>query len=208
MFDRILRPWLGILAIAAGVLAVSACSTDGGSTVAAPPTPPATAQPATVIGETQVETEATVLAIDRTTRDVTLRMADGSTQTVTAPADADLSRVKTGDVVILAAFQRISVTALPPGSAPLGATLETSMAKAQPGQTPGRIVAGRTTVVTEVTAVDVVNNTVTLKGANSSLRTLDVKNPDNQRKLTTLKAGDLVQFEVIEAAAIALRPKA
>lgn len=189
----------------AGCAVLGACSSDGTGAASALP---ATQQPETVIGETIVETEATVLAIDKASRQVTLRMADTSVQTVTAPADADLSRVKPGDVVLLGAFQRLSVRALPPGSAPLGVRREVATARAQPGAAPGRAAAEITTIVTEVAAIDVARNTVTLRGADGRLTTLDVKNPDNQRKLRTLKVGDLVEIDLIEAAAVQLRPKA
>jgi hypothetical protein len=135
-------------------------------------------------------------------------MADGTMQTVTVPADADLTKRKPGEVVILEALQRVSVRALPQGSAPLGVRQERATMKAKPGQTPGRTEAEVTVVVTEVAAVDPVRNTVTLRGADGSLRTLNVKNPENQRKLQTLKVGDLVQFDVIEAVAVGLKPKA
>jgi hypothetical protein len=209
MINSSLRTRFGILVVAAGLLAVGACSSDGGGTASAPPAPPpATEQPETVIGETYGQTEATIKAIDKTARTVTLRMADGAMQTVTVPADADLTARKPGEVVILEALQRVSVRALPQGSAPLGVRRERATMKARPGETPGRTEAEVTVVVTEVAAVDPVRNTVTLRGADGSLRTLDVKNPDNQRKLQTLKVGDLVQFDVIEAVAVGLKPKA
>jgi hypothetical protein len=203
------RARFGILVVAAGLLAVGACSSDSGSTASAPSAPPpATGQPETVIGETYAQTEATIQAIDKTARTVTLRMADGTMQTVTVPADADLTKRKPGEVVILEALQRVSVRALPPGSAPLGVRREMATVKAKPGETPGRADAEVTVLVTEVAAVDIARNTVTLRGADGSLRTLNVKNPDNQRKLQTLKVGDLVQFDVIEAVAVGLKPKA
>jgi hypothetical protein len=53
------RARFGILVVAAGLLAVGACSSDSGSTASAPPAPPlATGQPETVIGETYAQTEA------------------------------------------------------------------------------------------------------------------------------------------------------
>jgi hypothetical protein len=37
--------------------------------------------------------------------------------------------------------------------------------------------------------------------------TLDVKNPENQRKLQTLKVGDLVEIDLIEAVGVELKPR-
>ena len=189
--------------IAAGV---TGCGSDSGRTASAPTAVPATAQPETVVGEAYAETEATIEAIDTKTRTVTLRAADGKTQTVQPPADVDFTALKKGDVVILGAYQRVSVRALPPGSAPLGVTQGMAAARSQPGETPGRVVAEATRVVSEVTAIDLANNRVTLKGADGSAVTLDVRNPENQRKLQTLKVGDLVEIDLIEAVGVELKP--
>lgn len=207
MSDQITLSRLRTFVVAASLIAVSACSHDRGTASSAPPPLPATAQPATVLGEFYAQTEATIQAIDSKARQVSLRMADGTTQTVTVPGDVDLMKRRKGEVVMFEALERVSVRALPPGSAPLGVRRELATAKAQPGETPGRASAEITAEVLEVAAIDLPSNTVTLRRADSSLRTIDVKNPDNQRKLQTLRPGDLVEFEVIEAAGVQLKPK-
>jgi hypothetical protein len=191
-------------ALAAGL---TGCASESARMASAPTAVPATAQPETVVGEAYAETEATIEAIDSKTRTVTLRAADGRTQPVQAPADVDLSALKKGDVVILGAYQRVSVKALPPGAAPLGVTREVAAARSQPGETPGRAVAEATRVVSAVAAVDLANNQVRLKGADGSAVTLDVMNPENQRKLQTLKVGDLVEMDFIEAVGVELKPR-
>lgn len=189
------------------VIGLTGCGSDSGNTASGPAAVPASAQPETVVGEAYAEAEATIESIDTKTRSVTLRGADGGTQTVKAPAGVDLARLKKGDVVILGAYQRVSVRAMPSGSAPLGVTREIAAARSQPGETPGRVFAEATRVVSEVTAIDLANNRVTLKGADGSVVTLDVKNPENQRKLQTLEVGDLVEIDFIEAVGVELKPK-
>jgi|GEM_PF-3682456 len=200
---EIARPWIAALVVA-GLPMLSACESDGGSSASKPAV---TEQPATMIAEEYAETEATIQAIDAKTRNVTLRTADGETTTVEAPPDTDLNRIKKGDVVVFSAYQSISVRAMAPGTAPLGVTRETAMVKAAPGETPGRAVGEQTRAVLEITDIDTTKNTVTLKGADGSLRTLEVRNPDNQRKLKELSKGDLVQLEVFDAVAIGIKPK-
>lgn len=197
------------LVLAASLPLLSACGSDGKSKskAEAPAVVPATAQPETILAEVYAETEATVQAIDTKARSVTLRMADGRAETLRAPADADLTKLKKGDVVLLGAYQRVSVQALPPGSAPLGMRREVATVKAEPGQTPGRAAAERMVLITEVAAVDAINNTVTLRNASGEIKTLNVRNYENQQKLKTLKLGDLVQFEVIEAGGVQLKQK-
>ena len=62
-------------------------------------------------------------------------------------------------------------------------------------------------MVSEVTAIDLASNRVKLKGVVGSAVTLDVKNPENQRKLQTLKVGDLVEIDLIEAVGVELKPR-
>lgn len=198
------------VALAASLPLLSACGSDGKSKskAEAPAAVAATAQAETVIAEAYAETEARVQAVDGKARTVTLAAADGRAETLKAPPDADLTKLKKGDVVLLGAYQKVSVKALPPGSAPLGVRREVAAVKAEPGQTPGRAAAERVVLITEVAAVDAVNNTVTLRNASGEIKTLNVRNYENQQKLKTLKIGDLVQYEVIEAGGVQLKPKA
>ncbi len=182
-------------------LLTTACS--GGNETAAPRAMPTES----LIAEDYGEVDATIQAIDTETRSVTLRTADGQVDTITAPADVDLSKLTMGDVVTLGAYQRLSVRALPAGSAPLGTRTQVAEGRAAPGEAPGRGVAQATSTVTEIAAIDSDNNTVTLRSADGSSRTLNVRNPDNQRKLRELEVGDLVRIDFVEAVTATLRPK-
>lgn len=161
----------------------------------------------TVVGEAFAEAEADIAAIDKDNREVTLQTADGQTEVVPVPDDTDLDKLAVGDTVVFGAYKRLSVKVLPPGSAPLGAAASSATAKAKPGETPGRSAGGRLTVVSEVTDVNAEENKVTLKDANGNTQTLDVKNPENQEKLKTLKAGDLVQMDLVEIFGVSIKPK-
>ena len=205
--ERMMLSRLWIVAMTAGLAALGACSS--GDT--APPAPaaavvPANAQPETVIGEELVETEVKIQSIDTKARTVTVLTADGRTETTKVPADVDLTKLKKGMPVRLGGYAKLAVKVLPAGSAQLGTVKEVVKGKAEPGQTPGRSAGMETTIVTEVASVDVAKNTVTLRRADGVLRTLEVKNADNQRKLQTLKVGDLVQIEMVEAYAVSLKP--
>lgn len=163
--------------------------------------------PDAVVGEAYAEVEARITAIDKDSREVTLAPEDGEPQVIQAPEDVDLGKLSVGDTVVFGAYQRISVTVLPAGSVPLGAASQSGMTKAMPGETPGRTVGQRVTVIAEVAEVDADANTVTLRGADGDTSTLDVKNPENQERLKTLKVGDLVQIDVVELVAASLKPK-
>lgn len=197
------------ITVAAILATLAACSGNRSSDTAAPAPAavPATEQPATVVGESYVDAEATIQSIDAKNRTVTLRRADGSAEVVKVQPDLNLAKLRKGDVVMLTGYQRLSVKALPPGAAPVGVVREAAMAKSQPDQQPGRAVAEVTRVVAEVTAIDLVNSAVTLRGADGALQTLMVKNPENQQKLRTLKPGDLVQIDLLEVVTVGLKPR-
>ena len=133
------------------------------------PTSATVPQPSGFAAEEYVEGEATVLAVNRTDRKVMLQNAEGQTTTVQVPADVNLNRVKAGDNVLIGIYQSVSARVLPPGSAPLGNTLQA--ASTQPGQPAGRAWGEQLTVVAEITAIDLVNHTVTLRGAEGNSRT-------------------------------------
>jgi hypothetical protein len=203
---RLIPAFFAATLVAATLSALTACESSGETMTKAQPAPMDTRE--TVIGEEYAEAEAAIQAIDRKNRDVTLRTTDGTRQVVKAPADVDLKKFKVGDVVVFGAYQKLSVRALPPGAAHLGVTRQVGTARSQPGETPGRAVGEQVTLVYEIAAIDVANNKVTLRGADGAIRSVDVKNPDNQRKLKTLKIGDLVQIELFEAVVVSLKPKA
>ncbi|MBK8908894.1 MAG: hypothetical protein IPM60_13615 [Rhodospirillales bacterium] len=163
--------------------------------------------PETVVGEAYAEAEATIAAVDKDAREVTLQTASGESQVIEAPEDVDLDKLAVGDVVVFGVYERLSVKVLPAGSAPLGVATQTATAKAEPGATPGRGMGEMVTIIQEVASVDAANNTVTLRGADGNTRTLDVKNPENQERLKTLKVGDLVQIDLVEVVAVSLKPK-
>lgn len=196
---------LAAFALAATVSSLSACS--GHEDVMAADTPAVNMSSETIVGEAYAEAEAKITAIDKNTREVTLQTADGQSDVVEAPADTDLSKLQVGDVVVFGAYQRLGVKVLPAGSAALGVASQTATAKAKPGATPGRSVAEQVTIVSEVDSVNVANNTVTLRGADGTTRTIEVKNPENQERLKTLKVGDLVQINLVEVVAVSLKPR-
>jgi hypothetical protein len=192
----------------AGLTALTACAGDRRTETPPPPAATTTqAQPAepALLAEEYVEGQALVQAVNRSTRTVTLRNDEGKVTTVQVPADVDLNRVKAGDRVALGLYQALSARVLPPGSAPLGATVAT--ASTAPGQPEGRAWGEELVVVTEITAVDLVNHTVTLTGADGKARTVTVKDPQMQQRMSNLKVGDLVELTYADVVAAKVMPR-
>jgi hypothetical protein len=190
------------------LLAMAGCAHHESPSAAPPPPMPTTAAAPEASGftaEEYVEGEATVVAVNRTDRKVTLQNARGRAITVQVPADVNLNRVTAGDNVLIGLLQSVSARVLPPGSAALGNTLE--VASTQPGQPEGRAWGQQLTVVAEITAIDLVNHTVTLRGAEGNSDTISVKNPQMQQRMANLQVGDLVELTYSEALATRLLPR-
>jgi hypothetical protein len=196
---------LASVAAIAGLLVNGACAESSGS---GPPSAPSTTQatPAQprLIAQEYVEGEATVEAVDRTKRTVTLKNAEGRTTTVQVPADVDLNRLKTGNKLLIGYHQSLSARVLPPGSAELGATL--AAGSTAPGKPEGRAWGEQLTIVAEITAIDLVNHKVTVRGAQGDTRMITVKDPQMQQRMANLKVGDLVELTYAEAIAAKVMP--
>ncbi len=168
----------------------------------------ATEAPPTVVGEDLIETTATVQAVDPKQRMVTLRGPQGRSVPVKVGPNIDLAKVKKGDLVDIAYYQAVAISAVAPGEAVPGVRSGSDAARSQPGQTPAGAVVDQTTVTSRVVALDQSTHTVTFQGADGATREVKVKNPELQRKMRGLKVGDLVQFTYTEAIAARLQPTA
>ena len=197
---------IGLTISSAMLIALSACTVDSRTTESSPAAAPRTTptEPR-LLAEEYVEGEAVVQAVNKPDRTVTLRNAQGQSNTIAVPADVDLNRLKKGDRVLIGVYQTLSLRVLPPGSAALGATA--AAGSTAPGQPEGRVWGQQLVAVNEVTAVDLVNHTVTLRGANGQSHLITVKDPETQQRMRNLQVGDLVELTYSEAVSAKVMPK-
>ncbi len=166
--------------------AVVAASSPGQATVAA-----------------AVTVSATVEAIDKATRLVTLKGPQGKLHTVTAgPEVRNFEQVKVGDVVTVRYLEALTLTLMKDGKELRSMTETPGAARAPAGERPAGVVANQTEVTANVVALDAATQTVTLKGPT---RTVDLKVPDaGQFKL--IKVGDQIKAVFTEAMALSVEP--
>jgi hypothetical protein len=144
-----------------------------------------------------------VTSIDRTNRTATLQNSDGDTKTVDVPADMkSYDTLKVGDKIDIDYYESIALSVLPVGTKPT-ATESSSMNRVAQGVGAG---SRQMTVSATVVSVDPKRNKVTFKGPRGNVRTVDVEDPDMQRKLPGLKVGQVVQITYTEAMAASIRP--
>jgi hypothetical protein len=183
--------------VAASGLALAQPAPSGGAAVA-------TAPGKAMAAET-VKLSATVAAIDKATRAVTLKGPKGNEFTVTAGPDVkNFDQIKVGDQVTLEYFEALSLQLKKGGGLPVAKTVQEGAAGAKPGERPAGAVGRQVTVVADVVDVNPATQVVTLKGPQRTVE-LKVRDPE-QFKL--VKKGDQIEATYTEAVAIAVTPAA
>ena len=148
-----------------------------------------------------IEKRATVTAIDRATRNVTLKGETDEFVVQVGPEVTGFDTLKVGDVVVATYTESIAARIAKPGEATPGATGTVSATPASGGKA---MIGGEVTASLKVEAVDSNANTVTLSGADGQKRTVEVKDPKVQERLKTVKPGDMVVVTYTEAIALRL----
>jgi nitrogen fixation-related uncharacterized protein len=145
------------------------------------------------------ELTATVAAIDKDKRQVTLIDAAGIKNTVKAgPEVVNFDQIQVGDKLKITEAQELVVSMAGEGEAPTdgGARL---VALAPKGAKPGGLMAETTQVTAKVTALDLEHHQATLQFENGTTRTVAVR-PDVD--LSKRKVGDQVVIRMTESLAI------
>jgi Cu/Ag efflux protein CusF len=148
-----------------------------------------------------VTVSATVEAIDKDHRVVTLKGPQGNLFSVVAgPEVRNFDQIKTGDQVVVRHTEALTLE-LKKGGGGLRERVDTEgAARAAPGAQPGAVVVRRVTVVADVVAINGRTQTVSLRGPKHTVD-LQVRNPD-QFKL--VKVGDQVEATYTDVVAISV----
>lgn len=164
----------------------------------------ATAPGKAAIAET-VRITAAITAIDKATRDVTLRGPQGNLVTVTAgPKVTNFDQLKVGDQVDLQYVEALTLELKKGGGLIVGKTEQSGGAGAKAGETPGGAIGRQVTIVADVVAVDPAKQIVTVKGPQQTVN-LHVADPEQFKRIAT---GDQVEARFTQALAISVEPAA
>lgn len=152
---------------------------------------------------------ATVVSVDQAERFITLKGPKGKEVTIQAgPEVKNFDQLKAGDQVTAHYQAAVAVQVMPADSTQRGVEYTGGQATAKPGSEPGLKAGQAVTVTSRLTAVDLKNHTVTLKGPDGNERTIEVKDPARQAQMGSLKVGDMVVATYVEALAVTVTPKA
>jgi hypothetical protein len=145
-----------------------------------------------------ITVSATVDAIERSSRSLTLKDADGKLTTITVPAEVKrFDALKVGDVITAKYYENIVLRVKQPGEKDVDSGSE-SVTRAA-GTRPGATAAAQRTITATITAIDPKIPSITLSGPNNwtySSRVAD------RNALKQVKVGDRLDITWTEAVLI------
>jgi len=145
---------------------------------------------------------ATVMAVDATTRTVTLKDVDGESFTVQAgPEVRNLGQVRAGDRVKVEYMESIAVEVVKADGTAPDAAVATAAARTPAGGKPGAAASQVSAISATIIAIDRETSRVTLQGPAGNHRVVQVKDPKNLRNVAV---GDMVYVTYTEAVAISV----
>jgi Cu/Ag efflux protein CusF len=152
-----------------------------------------------------VKATATITAIDKATRDITLKGPQGGEMTVTAGPDVkNFDKLKVGDQVDMQYVEALTLQLRKGGDKTVAKTEKMDAVGAKKGEAPGGAVGRQVTVVANVVALDAAKQVVTLKGPNRTV-SLRVADP---AQFKNIAVGDQVEATFTQAFAVAVEPSA
>jgi len=191
------KVWVVLGFAAAAALAVPAAAQTGGMMAGTAPGKAAVAQ--------TVRIAATITAIDKATRDVTLKGPQGNEVTITAGPDVkNFDKLKVGDQVDVQYVEALTLELKKGGGMVVARTEQKGAVGAKPGEMPAGAVGRQVTIVADVVGVDAAKQTITLKGPQ---RTVELKIADPEQ-FKRIAKGDQVEATYTQALAIAVEPAA
>jgi len=150
-----------------------------------------------------VDFTATIIAIDRTTRDLTLKGPKGNWVVVSAgPEVKNFDQLNVGDKVHTRYNEALVLELKKGNDMAVTRTDEKSAVGAVPGAQPAGVAGRRITVVADVIAVNKDTQTVTLRGPQLTAE-LKISDPDQFRRI---KKGDQVYAVYTQALAMLVEP--
>jgi hypothetical protein len=186
----------GLLALCSATFAAHAQQSPAGATVI-------DSQPGRVSAAQIIKASAAVTAINKDTRALTLKRANGNTiEVVASPEVRNFDQIKVGDQIVVQ-YARALTLELKKTSGPRKTTESGGAARAKLGEQPAGAVGQRVTAVADVIDVNPTKKTITLKGMNNRVVELDVQNPEHFK---VVKKGDQVEIDYAEAIAVAVEP--
>ena len=161
----------------------------------------AAAQIKTLPGESITAT-ATVDAIERTSRLLTLKRPDGTSETIKVPAEVKrFDTLKVGDTITATYYENTVLRVLKPGEKDIDNSSEALTTTA--GKRPGATAAAQRTITATITAIDPAIPSISLTGPNNWTYTSRVA---DKAALKQVKVGDRLAITWTESVLLSVGP--
>lgn len=149
----------------------------------------------------KISTTATVEAVDMAKRMVRMKTALGNSIVVQASNSVkNLNQVKVGDQVAVEYYESLAVRMAEPGEVK-SESMEIKLGS-EPGAPPAGAVGRQSTITAKILAIDMQASTVTLKGPDGTIVTVDVRQPEHLQKV---RVGDTIVITYTEALAMSIQ---
>ena len=150
-----------------------------------------------------VRVSATVTAIDKATRTLTLKGADGKTFPLVASAEVrNFDQIQVGSEVVVGYLEALAIELKKGGGAKVERVDSSAGARAEAGAQPAGMAARKITATGDVIALDAATQTATVRGPN---RTIELRVPD-PKQFQMIVVGDQIQVTYTEALAVSVEP--
>ncbi len=163
-----------------------------------------TSEPGKATAVSAVSMSAQVVGLEKATRTVTLKGPKGNVFDIVAGDEVkNFDQIKLGDSVVVRYLEALSLELRKTKGASGEVKIREEAAQAKPGERPAAAGARQVSTVAEVVAVDPKKSTISLKGPQGNVRTLNVQNPE---QFKVVKKGDQVEVTYTEALALSVEP--
>jgi hypothetical protein len=157
--------------------------------------------PGAAMAVAHVTVSATVEAVDKATRTVSLKGPKGNVVDVVAGEEVrNFDQIKKGDTLTVKYAEALTLELKKDGK-PVGRSDSEAMKRAKPGEKPGGVARRDVTITAEVVGVDATAKTISLKGPKGNVVDLNVQDPE---QLKLVKKGDRVDATYTQAIAISM----
>ncbi|MGX2039672.1 hypothetical protein ACWJKU_05990 [Methylocaldum sp. MU1018] len=153
------------------------------------------------------QTTARVKEVDLWNRRVFLTGSNGEGFSVHIdPKVENLAKVQVGDQVSIGYYEALAAEIKDPGEGVKDVKVGEGSSIAQSGERPAGSVGRSVRATVKIISVDPHANRVTISSPSGHVHTVEVRNPQLQKYIETLGAGDEVELTYTEAVAITVEP--
>ena len=143
----------------------------------------------------EVTVQATVVAVDKENRELTLERPDGSyVEVVAGPEVRNFDQIELGNTVTARYVVSLSARRLEPDEPDTEPTVGVLTARAEPGQAPAGAIGSDMAMTVLVKSVDQDQHIVTFTDPNGALHAVEAERDEGKNFVRGLKPGDRVEL--------------